>query len=62
MKIDNLPDTPTREDLETHIVEGCPAVCGGDPQVLADLDVATDEELMTYITAMHEWEHSHATR
>jgi hypothetical protein len=54
MKIANLPDDPARDDIETHIVESC-RMCGGDPQVLADLDDATDDELLAYITDTHAW-------
>lgn len=50
-----LPANPTRDDLENHIAEDCTAVCVGDPQVLADLDDATDEQLAEYIAVMHDW-------
>jgi hypothetical protein len=49
------PNTATREDLETHIVDGCPTMCGGDPQVLADLDDATRDELAAYVYDTHVW-------
>lgn len=55
MTIPGLPPTPTRDDIETHIADDCPGICGGNPQALADLDDATDAELLTYITGMHTW-------
>lgn len=48
------PATATRPQLEDHIAEDCTSVCGGFPQVLADLDIATDDELRDYITGMHD--------
>lgn len=47
--------TATREQLEDHIVEECTEMCVGDPQVLADLDVATDDELRTHIADTHAY-------
>jgi hypothetical protein len=44
-----------REQMLDHIFENCPSVCGGDPQVLADAEDATDAELATYIGGMHDW-------
>jgi hypothetical protein len=49
------PATATRAQLEDHIVEDCTDMCVGDPQVLADLDIATDDELRGYITGTHAY-------
>jgi hypothetical protein len=54
------PTSANREALEDHIVEDCPRMCGGDPQVLADLDDATDAELAAYVADTHTWHESNA--
>ena len=55
------PKFATRDALLDHIVDECPAKCGGDPQVLADLDDATDTEIAEYVTNTHEWHRQHPT-
>ncbi|MBT2226280.1 hypothetical protein [Nonomuraea sp. NEAU-A123] len=50
----------TRDELLDHIADQCPDICGGDPQVMADLDDATDDELAAYIDGMHAWHQQRA--